>query len=511
MVNNTIHIERLASLYLVSRAHPAPLRIRAELDDLARAYISEGCASAFASVLDGGDPSVWVIRSLQLNLLVDVHAASPEDVARFWARQIAQGVAQVLAAGEDGDGVLRFADRPAFLAYFLQSLTEGCAWQRWYFREFGGLRSLPEGAAIREALLREPLAIDATLLELERTGRLANVTSALTRGDSRRILMSCAGSSDCTAAEWMEVVRRLSHVELPSSLLGVLARIRRIYAELDPARAARAAEHLEVILRWRSAGTLEALMDSATRASMPKLDGDPSDRDTYLLLRAVVEEQGHYALAPLFDLPGHQDSPVVTEQQTTGAGGAALLCVALVETPSLLALFGDPEQKYLLYLLLLTCFSPKLADAWREPALRMLAGISQLPAPGAYTSVCAHDLLEELAEVALPEDIAWFGAPELIPGVPIHEELRHALTVSAAALLRAFARTLPALSGSSIEYLWQNLLAGDAHLLHGADGLVAHLRPRPLQIVLRMACLHDRTVHVPWLDPPVLTIHFEQG
>jgi hypothetical protein len=463
-----------------------------------------------ASVLDGNDPSVWVIRSLQIDLLLDVRAASPEEVARFWATNIAVGVAQVLAAGEDGDAVLRFSNRAAFLAYFLHSLAEDRAWHRWYFREFDGLRSLPRGAAIREALLREPAAIDAALVELERTGRLAKVTSALTPRDSMRILACCASATDCTATEWMQVVQRLPGVELPSSLLGIYARIRCVYAELDLSSAASAARHLEVILRWRTAGRLDAMMDAATRGAISKPDGDVSDLDTFLFLRAVVEEQGHYALTPLSHLAGHHDAPTVGNQQATAASGAALLCAVLVETPPLLAVFGDPEQKYLRYLIFLMCFTPKLGDAWREPALRLLAGVSDLPESGAFVTVPVPVLPAELAETALPEDVAWFGARELIPDVPMDAELRNAVTVCAAVLMRAFARTLPALGGSSIEYLWQNVLAGEGRFVRGANGVEAHLQPRPLQIVLRMAGLHDRTLHVPWLDPPILTIHFER-
>jgi hypothetical protein len=511
-VTNTLHIERLSSTYLVSRDHPSPLRLCSELDDLARAHIADGCAAAMEPLLDPADPSVWVIRSLQIDLLLDVHAAAPEGIARFWARHIASSVAQVLAAGEDGDSVLRFADRAAFLAHFLHSLAQDHAWP-WYFREFDSLRSLPRGSALREALLREPSQIDAVLLELDRTHRLPLIAVVLTDNDHARIVACCAGTAVCAPATLLALLRGLSAADLPPSLLPAYVRLRREHPELGPAETAKAAEHLDAIVRWVRSGTVYAIVDAAMRGSTPGLCSDPFDLSTFVLLRAVVEQKGVSALAPLLSIAQRAQSMPVADEQKTDLGAVFLLCAALAETPSLLAVFGGAEQQqHLVYLLLLTCFAPRIGDAWREPVLRLLAGLSDLPSLASLAAASVAVLPPGMAEAALPEDVAWFQPPmrELVPGLELTPEMQTELNICGALLLRAFARMLPALGGSSIEYLWHNVLAGDARIVTGSDGMKAYLQSRPLQIVLRMAALHDRVLHLPWLDPPYLTIHFEQ-
>src|SRR5256886_17494260 len=57
------------------------------MDDLARKYVTESCGRALGALLDPNDLSVWVIDGLQVDLLIDVHAACPTISPRFGPRE----------------------------------------------------------------------------------------------------------------------------------------------------------------------------------------------------------------------------------------------------------------------------------------------------------------------------------------------------------------------------------------------------------------------------------------
>ena len=181
-----MRIERLQNTYLVPRDHPAPQRIRSDLDETARSSMAESCGRALSSLLDPADPSVWVIESVTVELLMDVSAVPLDQAASYWGQQIAHSVAKTMARGEDGQRVMRFPSRAAYLAYFLRNLAAGDAWGKWYYREFDSLRSLPAGAAIREALFREPQQAEAALLHLLETNSLNGVIRCLSERTGMR-------------------------------------------------------------------------------------------------------------------------------------------------------------------------------------------------------------------------------------------------------------------------------------------------------------------------------------
>jgi hypothetical protein len=110
------------------------------------------------------------------------------------------------------------------------------------------------------------------------------------------------------------------------------------------------------------------------------------------------------------------------------------------------------------------------------------------------------------------EDIAFFNsyAGELLPDFVPDPDLRKRLVTAAAVLVRTFARGLPALSGSSIEYLWRNVLSGDSRITVEPHAITVRLKPRPLQIVLRMAGLQESQFELPWLADTRITVRFDE-
>ena len=103
----------------------------------------------------------------QLEIQVDVNAAwERESLTRAWARQIARELGAVMHDGGDGENVVRFPTRAAFLARFLIDAAEGHAWGKWYYESFAGLRLLPTSAALRTAIVDQPASGQDALLEL---------------------------------------------------------------------------------------------------------------------------------------------------------------------------------------------------------------------------------------------------------------------------------------------------------------------------------------------------------
>ena len=179
-----LHIERYRSECIVATAHPNRLRLKNELEASISDRLPGTLATALAPFFRSADDGVVFIRRLDVPLTVS-SAWSRERCARRFAAVLSRSLAQTVQAG--GDDVIRFPDRAAYLAQFLQDLAAGRAWGAWYYQEFDGLRSLSTSAALRTAVCDEPSTGLAALLKL--SGRSADrVLAALTAGDAARIL-----------------------------------------------------------------------------------------------------------------------------------------------------------------------------------------------------------------------------------------------------------------------------------------------------------------------------------
>ena len=235
-MNAGLTIDRLTGAYEVPRALPDPVAARRRLDGVMGDRLPAACGRFLAPTLERDDPSVWLIRRLEVELAVDLGAADDETLSRAWAGRIAARVGRVLAAGPDGRDVLRFDDRGAYLARFARDLAGGRAWGSWLYGPFASLRSLGTGGAVREALVREPEWIVPVLVRLAEGGGLAAVLGVLGEGDAWRILAAAptaAGGGagerrtvEALAAVWRsaaEVVRGRSRVHAALGLFACAA------------------------------------------------------------------------------------------------------------------------------------------------------------------------------------------------------------------------------------------------------------------------------------------------
>ncbi len=174
--------------YLVPAGHPSPADVRRRLDRVMERRLPEVAGRLLAGAFDSGDASVWLVRSLEVELSADLGSVDDERLARGWAGRFAGALGELLARGPDGESVLRFDDRGAYLARFVEDLAGGRAWGRWCYQPFASLRSLGTGGAVREALVREPEWVAPVLVRLAEGGGLPAVLGVLGAGDARRIL-----------------------------------------------------------------------------------------------------------------------------------------------------------------------------------------------------------------------------------------------------------------------------------------------------------------------------------
>jgi len=183
--------------YLMPAAHPAPLRVRDRLDGIIERELPRMLARAFDSWFSDNDPSIWIIRQLQIQAAVNV-AGEPEQITRTVTTQIAKNLGATFQ-DENQDNVRHFPSRAAYLASFLADLSFGTAKSQWYYQSFAGLNALPLSSALRTALC-DNVRIGKEALRLLSAAELLQVLQSLTGQDARQVLERVASEGESADA-----------------------------------------------------------------------------------------------------------------------------------------------------------------------------------------------------------------------------------------------------------------------------------------------------------------------
>jgi hypothetical protein len=354
-----LQIRRLQAQYLVSSAHPAPERVKARLDEAVTHSLAPTLSTMFSSWFADTDPSIWLIRRLELK--VDVNAVwDRESLARAWARQIARELGTVMQEGADSGNVLRFPNRAAFLARFLIDVAEGWAWDKWYYESFAGLRLLPTSAALRTAILDRPATGQEALLELS-TEALQKTLGALTTQDARTIVERLAATAPAGAAlrcfqaawaAWQTVVwDTLAAADEWRHVLRLYLAASREHVDVDglPLKTAvLALLRLARCLVNGSAAQGQQLLTSLTGSDLTGLYTATGTANAEALLPlsgcppAWVREVGHALLTRHTGL-AIDDKDAAPGPRSTAFGGVFLLLPLLDELPLAEATHGWPH------------------------------------------------------------------------------------------------------------------------------------------------------------------------
>lgn len=443
-----LSIRRLNATYFVPRKLPDAGAARSRLDAVIERRLAAMCSRLLAQMLDQGDTSVWLIRRLDFDLALDVGVVDEDLLTRAWASRIAASLARVIARGPDGQSVMRFPDRAAYLAHFLRDMAEGSAWEKWYYDSLDSLRSLPQSAAMREALLREGAEqTESVLLYVARRGWLEQLLSVMTERDVLRVYETLSGAHAAAVSEDEErkIVNALlavwhnAGVRSSQSGMADAYNALRLYLALrlrEPDRGSRgsllsAVAHLlgfaEILRRINDP---EELLSSLTRGKLAQAIEQARASGVTLYLESLPFIQrlanGNQAwLKALAQSVSLSAAVALSNEKETrprilnsSCGGLFLLVPAMLDmnlhrlieaAPYTDSEETDKEQS-LRYLLFLKCVRARSIDAAYDFVPRFLAGFDELPsfkglselsraATAEMNQACLWLLLEELVRL----------------------------------------------------------------------------------------------------------------
>jgi hypothetical protein len=402
---SSLHVQRFQAQYLVSSQHPFPERVRARLDEAVAKNLPETLSTFVSRWFSDTDSTLWLVRRLEAK--IEVNAAwEREQLARCWAAEVARTMAIALQAGGDGQNVLRFDSRAAYLAQFLVDLADGCAWGKWYYEVFDGLRMLPISAALRTAICDEPAAGLAALLEVPGYD-LTGVLRVLTAQDARRILFGIAADGSpagdemhCFQALWKawEATEQepLETTEEWRNALHLYLRVCRDSAELSgPALRATTLALLRLarLLAGNSVSQVEKLLAALRLGDVAALYAAAGTGDAEILMPLIrcpadwVKKVGQ-ALVSRYSGQARRESSAATDLRYTSFGGIFLLLSFLDTLPLAEATRDWPDAEeaaavaLLRFLIVVKCCGqPRAYPVFFDSLVRDLMGIDPSVSP----------------------------------------------------------------------------------------------------------------------------------
>jgi hypothetical protein len=420
-------VERWINTYLIPHTdgagHP-PLATAEDLPGRINRAVSEELASCCAAWLQGAldlaSPTVWRIRELNLDLMVDMAVPAAHAVAHQWAERVALSVAQLIdrngqnAQGTERDGVLCFENWGAYLAQFAVDLAAGRAWQMWYYEEFLSLKALSPSGAIAEAFTREPMRGAQAIVHLAAANRLDEILAVLSQRDTATIKRQCfsatgtvpssqelslwcgrildlsrqspkrladsAQSDAHDALRWLaKVAVRFPGAERDAAAHAAVSGLLELRRVLSGLQAPLAVDRLVRNLVERKAGVGDTF-----QAAMSQ--GADSPEQAVLFLAQVGMSDPDWAVEAAAELLRDRLPTLAThvgESMLTGVGGVFLLGRALLEVnveeiacAAAGSSRGAEEKAALLrYFSLVKCVhGARTPAAFSDPALRILSG-----------------------------------------------------------------------------------------------------------------------------------------
>ena len=241
----------VTSSVTASPTSPRAGAVRGSLDRALTASLGDRLA---ALVPAGGDDSVWLIRRLDVNATVAA-SWSPRRAAGALAAGAARVLARTLEGGADGESVIWFPDRAAFLARFLLDLGEDRAHGRWEYGEFDDLIGHSPSAAIGAVVAREPEAALGALIGLTPPD-LRRVLGRLVERDADAVLGALARANGPAGTDPARLVVDALGRLLDTSTLPAEPRAAALAVFLDVARHERTAPPAGTEVRARDVAAL---------------------------------------------------------------------------------------------------------------------------------------------------------------------------------------------------------------------------------------------------------------
>jgi hypothetical protein len=505
-----IEAERLHVTYELTGDHLAASLLKARLHDLACDQLAQALGAAFEPYVKADDPSVWLIRRLDVDVGLNVRSSDDEVVGR-WARQLSHSLSSKLDP-EDPD-VVRFDDRASYLARYIVERAAGTADDRWYFRISRGLRMLPASAAIRTALTDDP-ADGLRALGMLGNRDLMRVVSTLSEADGGRVLevVAATGNGDADRERlvdaWVASSAATAGNAAGSALTAFVAYSRASEGGLDAARSCLALAALARRSRELAPSVREDLLGffaNGDYSSLVRREGVASAEKLASLLGWPADALRRVAVV------ASSDHDPDAEWRHTPFGGVFLLLPRIAELP-LPDEFGDPALLRLW--LVVKCFGTERAiPLFCDPLVRELLGVDpdlsaeafrkwQAGVPDAALAHLDAMLAEDEyrrgnSSVLRPGDVTYLDLPKTLRTSRARDRR---VAAASRRVLRNFAWRLPGFSSSSFRHLFDNFLDCPAKLRVHAQTRAVALGRAPLSVVLNLTGTGRDTFVCPWLD-----------
>jgi hypothetical protein len=556
VVNDSrLRVERFNATYFIARDHPAPDRLKSKLDDTVQQDLAEALRTAMFHSSSSADQSVWLIRLLDVD--VDINAGwNRERLANSWAKQIERSLTVNLRSDADSQNVIRFPNRTAYLAAFLNDLANSSATGKWYYQNFDGLRLLPLSASLRTAICDDGNEGLRALLALENY-QLNAILRSISSRDAQRVLERLMEVGNPTSNEdaclrvLLTVCREarpyhLKTLEEPNDALGLCLAVCRIHVELMTptlTRVATSLVRLRSLLENAHANDRDKLIAAVTSKDITTLYRylGSADAETLLPLTRCQPDQVHELALTLLE----SRTEVALASKTPGLrytqfGGVFLLLPILDAMPIDEATEGWPTlsqttaASIVRFVVVMHCCgrtraSNLFADALIRDVMNIPPTLSsekliewqnevkgqQLRSLNRMLEQWTHPATQELTlsasdAVVRRTRIAKNAAYLSLGTFRFSKPFARVMHVAAQNLLRNFARKLPGFSTSGFAYLYSNFLDFPATLEDEPTRRVITLGRPPLNLILNMSGLNRGSYQLSFTGERAFAL-FEQG
>jgi hypothetical protein len=534
---SAITIERMRNVYRVPADEPAPDAVRSRLDRLAIDEVVHACQSRLAELINDDDPSVWLIRSLNVDFAIDASAYCAQRAGLAWGEQLALEISRTLERGP-GESVVHFPSRAAYVAQWARDMAAGCAWGKWYYSDFNSLRSLSQSSAVAEGILREASAREI-VLKLHKEEALEPLLTTLTSYDAERLFRNLASGSGVDLNAGTIWVSRL--LALWNSVLDPHSRTAdqlRLWAAAasewpDDADYAGLQNTIDQLLDLRDLFAQIGSAELSGQFLTEVITGNLGAAHSLLAGRRIVcsdallnfvrtASGGNAGWAKFAANALTPDSSADREESfLSDLGGVFLLASAFRDLQihsAVLAAAKESDEPLraaaiLRFLLAVRCLGANRASsAIHDRGVMEFAGL--LSAATLDEIGCVLKAADAQSALAIVEEAmrelygeeresephsSYFAIGSVFAELELEADDENAWSRIAALILRTFARRLPGFARSSPEYLFRNFLSGTSQLRVGKNSVNVSMGQCPLAVVLRIAGAY-RTLALPWRE-----------
>ncbi|HEV2268656.1 MAG TPA: hypothetical protein VGR92_04285 [Steroidobacteraceae bacterium] len=450
------------------------------------------------------EQAVVRIRRLEVDLAVD-GAFDEERFALQLARSIVARVrvAEAASAAHSAEAnYVRFPSLSAHLAALLEAVAEGRANDCWWLREAAeGLRPLSTAAALRTAVLADPVEGQAALVSLT-PRRLARLVHGLTLAEADRILDGLVALVTDASADKGEHVQMIERAAIELSSVGGLTALS-LYVRATALQSALAGPALASVARDYLQPAAAAQDSSFAIARMGAAPA-PEANSTHPMGAEPAARAG-----------GASNTLVRSSSALTFTrfGGLLLLVPALPFMEVTAAVNTWPEAApdtaaLVAHAVLGVCASrTRLRDFLLEPLWRELFGLDARATMGGLVDRLRAITCDEWATLAplgqrftrsrdarflLPRHALFAGHDRMAARLACRT-----LASLALGTYMRLARRLNGLRDPSAPFLFENLLNAGAVLEPVAGGWAARLSRPPLDVLLSLSRLAECEVLLP--------------